>query len=101
MTHESPLVLPVAVELDKTIFAPTAESPAPPLPSPPPDSEQVRAVEAVFAAKERESATVAGLLGLWTGAMVLHDVALETFAEPAGEVEPETKRKKKDPPEMP
>jgi hypothetical protein len=99
MTHESTLVLPVAVELDKAVFAPAAEAPAPLLRGTPPDVEQVRALEAVFAAKERESTTVAGLLGLWTGTMILHDLAVETFTEPAGEVEDEEKPKKKDEPE--
>jgi hypothetical protein len=99
MTHESTLVLPVAVELDKAVFAPAAEAPAPVLPGPPPDSEQVRALEAVFAAKDKESTTVAGLLGFYTGAMVLHDLAVDTFTEPAGEVELEEKPKEKDEPE--
>jgi hypothetical protein len=101
MTHESTMVLPVAVQLDKAVFAPAAEAPAPVLPGPVPDSEQVRALEAVFAAKDKESATVAGLLGLWTGAMVLHDMAVETFSEPAGEVEAEEKPREKDKPEIP
>ena len=99
MTHESSLALPVAVQLDKAVFAPAAEAPSPILPGPPPDAEQVRALEAVFAAKERESNAVAGLLGLWTGTMVLHDLAVEAFAEPADEVEEEDKPKDKDEPE--
>ena len=101
MTHESTLVLPVAIQLDKAVFAPATETPAPILPGPPADSEQVRALEAVFTAKEKESTTVAGLLGAWTGAMVLHDLAVETFSEPAGEVEDEEKPREKDEPEIP
>ena len=100
MTHESTLVLPVAVEVDKALFAPAHQSPAPVLPSSPSDLEQVRAVEAVFAANERESTAVAGLLGLWTGTLVLHDLAVETFAEPVDEVEPEEKPKEKDKPRL-
>lgn len=99
MTHESTLVLPVAVELDKAVFAPAAEAPAPVLPGPPPDSEQVRALEAVFAAKDKESTTVAGLLGLWTGTMVLHDLAVETFSQSGEDIETEAKPKEKDNPE--
>ncbi len=99
MTHESTLALPVAVEVDKAMFAPAHQSPAPVLETPAPDAEQVRALEAVFAAKDRESATVAGLLGMVTGTMVLHDLAIETFSEPAGEVEPEELPKEKDKPE--
>jgi hypothetical protein len=99
MTHESTLALPVAVELNKAVFAPAAESPSPLLPGPPPDSEQVRALEAVFAAKERESTTVSGLLALWTGTHFLHDLAMDTFTEPESEVESEEKPKEKETPE--
>jgi hypothetical protein len=98
MTHESTLVLPVAVQVDKAVFAPAHQSPAPVLPGPA-DSEQVRALEAVFTAKDKESETVAGLLGLVTGTMVLHDLAVEAFSEPAGEVEAEEEPDKKDDPE--
>jgi hypothetical protein len=99
MTHESTLALPVAVEVDKALFAPAHQSPAPVLPGPAPDSEQVRALEAVFAAKDQESQTVAGLLSLLTGTMVLHDLAVETFSEPADEVEAEEEPHEKDKPE--
>ena len=102
MTHESTLALPVAIELNKAVFAPEAKAPSELLPPGPPlDSEQVRALEAVFAAKERESNTVSGLLGLWTSTMALHDLAMETFAESKGESEPEEKPKEKDEPELP
>ena len=101
MTHESTLVLPVAVQLDKAVFAPSTEAPAPILPEVPRDAEQVRALEAVFTAKDAESATVAGLLGVWTGAMVLHDLAVDTFTEPAGEVEADENPQDKDEPEVP
>jgi hypothetical protein len=102
MTHESTVVLPVAVELDKAVFAPAHQAPGLLLPGSPPDSEQVRALEAVFAAnKEKESTAVNSLLGLWTGTLILHDLAVEAFSEPAGEVEPEKKPKDKDEPEAP
>ena len=100
MTHESTLVLPVAIELNKAVFGLASDSPAPVLPGPPPNAEEVRALEAVFAAKERESTVVSGLLGLWTGTLVLHDLAVETFAETEDEVEPENKPKEKDEPEI-
>src|SRR5438128_882524 len=54
-------------------------------PSPPPSPEQTRVADAVFAAQERESETVAGMLSMWTGVMLLHDVAVETFSKSAGE----------------
>jgi hypothetical protein len=91
------MVLPAAVQLDKALFA--AEAPAPVLRDNLPDTQQVRALEAVFATKDAESNTVAGLLGFWTGTMVLHDLAVEAFSEPAGEVESEEKPKKQDEPE--
>ena len=45
MTHESTLTLPVAVEVDKALFAPAHQAPAPVLPGAPADTEQVRALE--------------------------------------------------------
>src|SRR5262249_10896461 len=101
MTHESPLVLPVAVQLDKAVFAPASEAPAPVLPNVPQDPEQVRALEAVFTAKEKESTTVAGLLGVLSGTMVLHDLAVDTFTGPADEGEAEEKPREEDEPEVP
>ncbi len=97
MTHESPMFLPSPIAFDKAIIMPAVESPAPP--SPPP--EQVRAVETVFAEKQAESATVAGLLGLWTGTMLLHDLAIENFTPAAGELEEEELKRKKNRSEEP
>jgi hypothetical protein len=101
MTHESPLVLPVAVQLDKAVLVPASEAPAPILPDQPRDPEQVRALEAVFTAKEKESTTVAGLLGVLSGTMVLHDLAVDTFTGPDDEIEAEEDPQEKDEPEMP
>jgi hypothetical protein len=99
MTHEAPLQLPLPVECEPAVLMPSQVSPAPPHhPELVADPEQVRAVEAVFAAKEKESATVAGLLGLWTGTMLLSDLAVDTFKEPAGEVEIEKRRPLVEPP---
>jgi hypothetical protein len=99
MTHEAPLQLPLPVECDPALLMPSQVSPAPPphhdLVA---DPDQVRALEAVFAAKEKESATVAGLLSLWTSAMLLSDLAVDTFKEPAGEVEIEKPQPREEPP---
>jgi hypothetical protein len=100
MHHESTLVLPVAVDVNKAVFGLASDSPAPVLPGPPPNAEEVRALEAVFAAKERESTVASGLLGLWTGTLVLHDLAVETFSETEDEVQPENKPKEKEAPEV-
>jgi hypothetical protein len=99
MTHESTLVLPVAVQLDKAVFGPASEAPAPVLPDRPRDPEQVRALEAVFTAKEQEATNVAGLLGVLSGTMVLHDLAVDTFTGPFEEEEPEEEPREKDEPE--
>jgi hypothetical protein len=96
MTHEAPLDLPMAVQVDKALIEAAQQVPGPPLPLPPADSEHVRALEAAFVAREKESQQVAGLLSLWAGTALLRDLAIETFSEPAGEVEPELKKKSED-----
>jgi hypothetical protein len=81
MIYESPpIITPAPIEAQPSIVAPAQEAPAPP-----PTQEQIRAAEALFAAKERESQQVAGLLGLWTSAMILNDLASETFSEGDGD----------------
>ena len=94
MSHHAPLIVPHQDLIEKVVILPDAAA----RPSPPfthtPDPQELRAVEAVFSAKDRESATVAGLLGLWTGTMLLNDLARETFTEPAGEVEAEEPKRK-------
>lgn len=58
----------------------------PEVPTPPPAGavtsltpEQVQAREVVFQqdAQDRESRQVAGIVGLWTGTLLLHDLAIE------------------------
>jgi len=99
MFHEAPLTLPVAVHYDKAIFPPAFETPSPPHPDDIPDPQQVKAAEAVFAAQEqaqeKESNVVAGLVGLWTGTLLLHDLAIEAFSPPAGELDEEEQGKNK------
>jgi hypothetical protein len=94
VTNESPLIPPVAVQYDKAVIIPAHEAPAPEQAIALPDAEQTRAVEAIFAAQERESKTVMGLLGMWTGSMLLHDMAVETFSEPVDECERDATKKK-------
>jgi hypothetical protein len=63
---------------------------------PPPTQEQVRAVEAVFRDHDdQETRAVAALMGVWTGTLLLRDVAIETFDESADEKELRLKEKKK------
>jgi hypothetical protein len=93
MTHEAPLHLPMAVQVDKALIEASQQIPGPPAPLPLHDAEHTRALEAAFVASEKESEQVMGLLGMWAGTALLRDLAIETFSEPAGEIEPEAKKK--------
>lgn len=52
---------------------PMQEAPAPPTP------EQVRAADAVFAQQQPENSAAAAVVGLYTGFLMLHNLAAETF----------------------
>jgi hypothetical protein len=71
---------------DPPIAATEGRQPTPPTP------DQVRAADAVFS-QNREHSVVAGMLGLWSGGLLLHDLAKEHFAEPVDDEE-ETQKKK-------
>jgi hypothetical protein len=76
MSHETAVFAPALVEAPAPVVEiPAHQAPAPPAPTP----EQIQAADAAFARQEKESATVAGLLGLWTGAMLLRDVTLDSL----------------------
>jgi hypothetical protein len=94
MTHEASFDLPIAIQVDHALIESAQQVPAPPAPLPVTDSEQVRALEAAFAARDKESEQVAGLLGLWAGTALLHDLAIEAFSKPAGEIESYEKKSK-------
>jgi hypothetical protein len=58
---------------------------------PPPSPEQVRTADEVFS-HSQEGRAVAGILGLWTGALLLHDLAVEHFeTRDEDEEEPEAR----------
>src|SRR5947209_1314941 len=97
MFHESPLELPVAVQCEKEVLVQATDAPAPPTSHTLADPEQVRAVEAAFVAQDKESDTVAGLLGLWMSTLLLNDLAVEHFSEPAGSDEPDEDHPRLDP----
>jgi hypothetical protein len=59
---------------------------------PPPTPEQVRAAEVVFS-QEQESQAALNLLGLWTSAVLLRDLALDHFSR-AEEEEEEAPRER-------
>src|SRR5262245_3357284 len=98
MPDETPipvLINPAPVENTEPaeVLPPTAElAPSPPTP------EEARAVEAVFSQQD-ESRLVAGLRGLYAGAMVLRDIAVDTFttSEEEEEDEPNPRKKKGQP----
>ena len=58
-----------------------------------PPQEQGRAAEAYFTHQE-ENRVVAGLMGMWTGTLLLHDLAVEHFEE-RDDIDEERERKKK------
>jgi hypothetical protein len=95
MFHEAPMPTPIVADPREAIEAMAAAAPSPPHQVPSPTSEQVQAAEAIFAAEERESRLVAGLLGMWTGTMLLHDLAKEHLSPPADELEHEDPRLRK------
>jgi hypothetical protein len=89
MSHDLTIAAPhgeqIRLIVDQQAQCPPPGSEALPAATP----EHVRAVEAVFSRQDKEADQVLGLLGLWTSALVLHDVAVETFDPPAGELEEE------------
>jgi hypothetical protein len=50
-----------------------------------PSPEEARAVEAVFAQQEKESAAVSNLLGLYTSGMILHNLVTDSLTPSAEE----------------
>ncbi len=90
MIFESPpIITPAPIEMQPQVMAPSQEAPAPPSDAQALTAEQIKAAEALFAAKDRESQQVAALLGLWTSAAILNDLAKETFSNASGEIESE------------
>src|SRR5436305_8026058 len=80
MTSGSPHgLLPAGGEpmsLEPIHVAPVAEKVEPP-PAQLTTPEQVRAADQLFATQQREEAFVSGLLGLYTGTLLLRDLAAE------------------------
>ena len=60
-----------------------------------PSMEQQEAVAALFRHQQQEAQQAAGLLGMWTGTLLMHDMIKDALQEPAGEVEVERKKKGK------
>jgi hypothetical protein len=76
MSHDPLLVAPAVVAPPVTVDPAAVPAETPPAPS----EEQVRAADAVFAARTEEERQVAALLGLYTGVLVGHDLLREALA---------------------
>jgi hypothetical protein len=81
MSHETPMLLPpppVRIEVPALIPPPADTALAPPTP------EQIERADAVFArapSGQAEAHAVEGLLCLWSGTLLLHDLAKEHFGK--------------------
>jgi hypothetical protein len=59
-----------------------------------PSLEQMRAADAVFVQQE-DNSVAAALFGVWSGALILNDLATEHFSEPVDEDEEKKEMKPK------
>jgi hypothetical protein len=93
---ELPFAAPAPIAVDPTVGQISIEAekafPSPPLP--PPEPAQVQAAEQYFA-NERECQMVAGMLGMWTGTTLLHDLMIEHLGKRSGEFEEEERDREK------
>jgi hypothetical protein len=88
MSHELNLVTPHHEKLRILLNVQLQRLPAAQAAAPI-DPEHVRAVDAVYTEHQKESDQVLGLLGMWTGTLLMHDLARETFDKSAEEKEEE------------
>jgi hypothetical protein len=81
-------------EVPHILVQPSQPEPAPPateaVQNVPHSPDQIRAADAVFA-QHKEHSVVAGMLGLWSGALLLNDLAKEHFTESVDDEEEEKK----------
>ncbi len=84
MSSEVIQLVPPVVILNQTTI-PADQAPLPGFPQEIVSPIQGQAIEAVFTQDhlDRESQLAAGLLGLWTGSILLHDLAVEHLSSPA------------------
>lgn len=89
-SFEVPFAAPAPIAVDPTVgqISIQAEKADPSPPLPPPPIEQVLATEQIFA-NPQESNMVAGLLGLWAGTGLLHDLMIEHLGKRSGGFEEE------------
>jgi hypothetical protein len=92
MSDEFMIVAPKVIVPTETVVAPVEHAPLPGVTVEAPPPEQGRAAEAYFS-REQENHLVAGLMGMWTGTLLLHDLAVEHF-EGRDEIDEERERSK-------
>ncbi len=97
MSHEFALVAPKIVHPPAVVMPPVAQAPLPGITVEQPPPEQARAAEVYFTRQE-ENHLVAGLMGLWTSGLLLHDLAAEHF-EGRDDLDEQRQRKKMRPDE--
>src|SRR5262245_43097123 len=90
--HETILETPRHI-VKKEMVLPPGSAPARPAEILPPTQEQALATDEYFAqAADPETQAVASLMGLWTGTLLLRDLAVEHLRGPVKEEEDEPKR---------
>ena len=98
MSKEFILESPAVILPTEVLTAPVGVEPVPGTTHEVIPLEQVRAAEAVFTQEhiDRENQLVAGMLGVWSGAMLLHDLTVENLSEPVNEEQPPEKTGEED-----
>jgi hypothetical protein len=95
MSDEFVLVAPRIVVPVEAVTPPLEQAPLPGVSVETPPPEQARAAEAFFT-RQQENHLVAGVMGLWTGTLLLHDLAAEHFEGRDSLDEARPRRKDKD-----
>lgn len=78
MSDELEVLAPLVNIPVETLVAPV-EGEMPGVTQEEPRVEDVRAAEAYFTRQQQESRQVAGLVGMWAGTLLLHDLAAQHF----------------------
>lgn len=92
MSDEFEILAPQVRLPSETVVAPLEHGPLPGVIQEMPRAEQVQATEAYFTRENDEAHQVAGVLGLWAGTLLLHDLAIEHFE---GREEPRTRPRRR------
>jgi hypothetical protein len=96
MSHETPIVILQPPASADELFPPPADAQPPVDTLTTPTPEQIRAVEAVFAQQQQESATVSNLLGMYASGVMLQNLVTDSLTPSAEEVKKKPQLKKED-----